>query len=84
MNMEYDENKVLIQRHTVYSFDFPIISRVRCGFYSKAASIFIFDAFDAASNRGRLIFKGRLLFKEIRYLVHQCFANQCFANATVE
>ena len=66
MNMEYvlsrfihrlNENKVLIQRHTVYSFDFPIISRVRCDFYSKAASIFIFDAFDAASNRGRLIFK---------------------------
>ena len=76
MNMEYvlsrfikrlNENKVLIQRHTVYSFDFPIISQIRCGFYSKAISIFIFEAFDAASNRGRLIFKGRLLFKEIQY-----------------
>ena len=44
MNMEYvlsrfihrlNENKVLMQRHIVYSFDFPIISRVRCGLYSK-------------------------------------------------
>ena len=55
----------MIQRQTVYSSDFPIVSRVRCGFYSKAASIFIFDAFDAASNRGRL------LFKEIRYIEYQ-------------
>ena len=61
MNMKYvlsrfihwlNQSEVLIQRHTVYSFDFPIISRIRRGFYSKAASIVIFDAFDAASNRG--------------------------------
>ena len=44
VDLYINENKVLIQRHTVYSFDFPIISRVRC--------------FEAASNLGRLIFKG--------------------------
>ena len=64
MNMKYvlsrfihrlNQNKLLIQRHTFY---IPLTFRLSPEL--DAASIFIF-AFDAASNRGRF------MFREIRY-----------------
>ena len=50
MNMKYvlsrfihrlNENKVLIQRHTVHSFDFPIISRVRASIQRRLLFLFL-------------------------------------------